>query len=109
MNDRELADRIVALGVGVVAGWDDRDSVAGRVILYRIDGELGQHPGPFVRDRRVAVALMEKMIAGELTIWRQAYDDDSPIWIVETHLTNADGRDESLPRAISEACVGALT
>ena len=57
----------------------------------------------------IAGALMEKMSSGELSIWQQHYDDDESIWIVETHLQNADGRDESLPCAMIEACMGVLT
>ena len=103
MSDRELADRVVALGVGL-RNPDEKDwFVYGIPSLF--PATTAKH---FVRDPRVAMALMERMIAGELTIWRQAYDNDSPVWIVETHLTNADGRDESLPRAIIEACVEAL-
>lgn len=105
MDDRKLADRIVALGIA--RKWKEGITPGG----YKIEGRSGAFwldPHTFVRNWRVAGALMERMVAGELLIWRQAYDDDSPVWIVETHLTNADGRDESLPRAINEACVEAL-
>ena len=108
MTDKELADRIVALGVGK-ANQIYPDGI-GRFYQVDIDADwqTSKNSSKFVRDWRVAGALMEKM-DGELLIWRQAYDNDSPVWIVETHLTNADGRDESLPRAIIEACVEALT
>ena len=103
MIDKELADKVVALGVA------KRFPDEGDWWIYSLNdiGPNGQIAKLFIRDWRVAGALMEKM-DGELLIWRQAYDNDSPVWIVETHLTNADGRDESLPRAIIEGCVEAL-
>ncbi len=101
MTDQKLVDRIVALGVV--------SKMVGKYWLpYGLNMEIGELPQTVVRDWRVAGALMERLITGELLIWRQAYDNDSPVWIVETHLTNADGRNESLPRAIIEACVAAL-
>jgi len=98
MTNKELADRVVALGVGVTGPYPDEKDWE----LYSLNLEESFTAKELVRDWRVAGALMEKM-DGELLIWRQAYDNDSPVWIVETHLTNADGRDESLPRAIIEA------
>ncbi len=85
MKDRDLADQIyheVGLcGFDPLKAGDNYD---------------------YVRDPRPAMAMLEKM-TGEVTIWQQTYEDDSPVWIVETDLTNADGRDESLCRAINEA------
>jgi hypothetical protein len=103
MTDEELANKIVVLGVGrPFTYYDGGDQFY--IIKY---GKLTADK--FVRDWRVAGAMMEKMPDGEVTIWQQKYEDDSPMWIVETHLTNADGRDESLPRAINEACSEALS
>jgi len=102
-----LADRIVALGVGFRIDMEPPHSGTAWA-LY--DDEIAfLTEESFESDPRVAMALMERMIAGELSIWRQAYDNDSPVWIVETHLNNADGRDESLSRAINMACVEALS
>ena len=108
MNDRNLADAVIALGIGK-ANQIYPDGI-GKFYQVDVDADwqTSVNESKFVRDWRVAGALMEQIISGELTIWRQAYDDDSPVWIVETHLTNADGRNESLPRAIIEACVEAL-
>lgn len=93
MNDKELADAVVELGIDPHAYSDGMVKFPAEYFL--------------VRDWRVAGALMEKM-TGELTVWEQIYDNDSPVWIVETFLANVDGRNESLPRAITEACVEAL-
>ena len=112
ISDKELADKVVALGVGRHPVMLDLNASCFQENkeLYSLELHMGRSSAEqFVRDWRVAGALLEKMITGELTVWRQAYDNDSPIWIVETHLTNADGRNESLPRAINEACVEALT
>jgi len=111
MNDKKLVDLLVKLDILEWLLDDNGDDKflslhgSGRCILLNDDYDMQCFVA--VRDWRVAGALMEKM-DGELLIWRQAYDNDSPVWIVETHLTNADGRDESLPRAIIEACCDAL-
>jgi len=92
MSDRKLADRAVALGVG-----KKLDS-----IYY----SWGQQSDKFVRDWRVAGALMEKVPTIELAQlvnsqgWAaQAADEDCLYTEV---------RNESAPRAIIEACVEAL-
>ena len=99
MNDKELADAVVALGVGCngqVPGGYYFDH--GRCYLGMSDR--------FVRDWRVAGALMEEVDScyPEKLInesWQvQASMDAMPTeWI----------QNESLPRAIIEACVVALT
>ncbi|MEK0330093.1 MAG: deoxyhypusine synthase family protein, partial [Nitrosopumilus sp.] len=50
MDDKELADKIVACGVGKIVGYDDRGQE--RVVLYRVDREVGTPPEKFVRDWR---------------------------------------------------------
>lgn len=97
-SDKALADRVVALGVG---------NRKGTVFWRNPDGHTLDAPY-FVRDPRVAIALMERLDDGELTIWKQKYKDFDSVWIVETHLTRADGHSDSLPRAIVEAAVKAL-
>lgn len=98
MNDKELADKVVALGV--LDGGNDQ--------YYAHLGINERHLSAkeFVRDWRVAGALMEKVdsIYPEKLIderWQvQASLDAMPTeW-----LTN-----ESLPCAITEACVEALS
>jgi hypothetical protein len=88
MNDQELADKIVALGVGkkTPSGW------------YSMSYAHRTSADSFVRDWRVAGALMEKMtrvcewyeMAG---LWKVRIDDSISV------------RNESLPRAICEAIV----
>ena len=98
MSDRELADRVVALGVGKK--------------LDELYYSWGQQSDKFVRDWRVAGALMEKVPEGFL-IWQQKYPDLAgmkvqPVWVVEGQTDNIDARNDSLPRAIIEACCDAL-
>ncbi len=86
MNDKELADAVVALGIfqGNHFYWIDKD-------LARPLTEI-----EFVRDWRVAGALMEKMVYEELLDMlgnRPAITLDDPVE----------------PREIIEDCVKALT
>ena len=79
MNDKELADRIVALGVG-----DDGDATG----FYYLEADEFDD-SEFVRDWRVAGALMEKFFT-----WQFLYD------------TAVHRMDESIsPREICEICV----
>jgi len=105
MNDKELADRIVALGVGEV-GAKHRIGAYGIFDGWEWSWNMEYH---FVRDWRVSGALMERCDAGEVLIWQQKYTKATDVWIVETEIQDADARNESLPRAIIEACVEALT
>lgn len=104
MNDRELADKIVACGVGRIVGYDDRGQE--RVVLYRVDREVGTPPDKFVRDWRVAGAMMEKCPAIDIdTI-------GSPWWVCALRHGKPEKwfkvTSESLPRALIEACAEAL-
>jgi len=82
MNDKELADRVVALGVGSVL--DDGITY----LLVSDDGGYAFNPvTTFVRDWRVAGALMEKMDPVDL----QQY-------FTHTYMLKIK------PRAIIEAC-----
>ena len=105
MTDQELADRIVALGVGR-ANQIYPDAL-GR--FYQIDPDADWQTSvnetKFVRDWRVAGAMMEKcdsVYPDKLTDGRwQAMASINAMpskWIM----------DESLPRAINEACCEAL-
>jgi len=108
MNDKELADKVVALGVG--AKWP----VESQTPRYHVDSKSARQntgylmPELFVRDWRVAGALMEKIACIEI-------DTIGNPWWVACNCTagpqphkyhKAEG--ESLPRAIIEACVEAL-
>ena len=88
MNDKELADRTVALGVGT------RADLGNGCVLYAPPNEGDLDEREFVRDWRVAGAMMEK-------------------WCGEYKMTIAEllmehGYDAIDPRAINEACVEAL-
>lgn len=110
MNDKELADKVVELGVG------NKENAAtaihhipiNGVFYYGIGGTNELVEQEFVRDWRVAGALaeqVEEFYVERLTDKR---------WQVQAHkeivYVNAPWiENESLPRAISEACVEALT
>ena len=104
MNDKELADKVVALGVGKFL-----PAKLGKIHLRSEDGYsigfLDSSVSEFVRDWRVAGALMEKVDScyPEKLIderWQvQASMNAMPTeWLVN----------KSLPRAIIEACCEAL-
>ena len=99
MNDKELADRIVALGVGEHCGdwygimaWD---TALEAEILDPHDADR------FVRDWRVAGALMEELSDSKGTIGLVDLFTAGPMYRLW-------GYHSSLPRAICEACVEAL-
>ena len=92
MNDNELADRIVALGVGSRIDMEPPHSGHAYHIESTPTDWLILSDEFFVRDWRVAGALLEKVYDAYATLRE----------VVEPY----DGGD---PRAISEACVEALT
>ena len=113
MSDQELADKIVAHGVGRIVGYDDRGQE--RVVLYRVDREVGTPPEKFVRDWRVAGAMIEKCMpighsfairSNEVDIAEGGFDQGS--WSYGEQAANV-MVDDSLPRAINEACAKALS
>jgi len=104
MNDKELANAVVALGVG------QANPKGGS---YYFDGPHSVSPDKFVRDPRVAMALMEKARWGD---WSKV--PGTKKWIVKFYAETGEldksleskyGTDESLPRAIIEACTEALS
>ncbi len=113
MNDKELADKVVALGVGYRSGPHAYGIFLAEGTSERIGG-----PEDFVRDWRVAGALMEKMTMEGPDKLRTVMGSYHPTLgsfeaSVSTSATNPygtylDRSNESLPRAIIEACVGAL-
>jgi hypothetical protein len=102
MNDKQLADAVVAIGVGRHQHFSDgRD----KGDWYGYDS-TGDSADVFVRDWRVAGALMEKV---QHMSFERAHGTGFEV--------NAESYDlvygnveikESLPRAIIEACVMAL-
>lgn len=101
MNDKELADRVVALGV--FRYWNN-DSARGYVIMdsHELSAEH------FVRDWRVAGALMEKCIVYEGLPWVDIWNNPIEFLDFCGEQINEQSIHE-LPRAIIEACVEALT
>ena len=102
--DRSLADKVVALGVGESAGTLSNP-------LWEISGDYGNGlqvaAWQFVRDWRVAGALMEKC-------WSVEIDKiGCPWWVAAERPKKPQkfckAKNESLPRAIIEACVEALS
>jgi hypothetical protein len=107
MNDKELADRIVALGVGEF--YED--------MSYAYSYALGATPfgyKEFVRDWRVAGSLMEKMSSVHVywdDIGWSCKATERYVTGKDTGVGNVDALDRQyhdLPRAICEACVEAL-
>lgn len=101
MNDKELADKVVALGVGA------RFPVESQTPRYHLDSSSGRQntgylmPELFVRDWRVAGALMENV---------RSHKIGSIKWItLMRDIRRIPLNAESLPRAIIEACVEALS
>ena len=102
MNDKELADAVVALGVGVSANH-------GGMVLYSIDhGSIWLRPEEFNKRWTVAGALMEKVDAHFIERL------SSKMWAVRSDRSWAEGitrewyENESLPTAIIQACVEGL-
>ena len=101
MTDKELADKVVALGV--ISAFSDTEYEELTIGDILLDFQV-------VRDWRVAGALMEKCggiyvhseIPGK---WHAYIETHKAVGLPVGHETN---QDESLPRAIIEACVEAL-
>jgi len=107
MNDRELADKIVALGVGIKS---NRGMSEYSHDLY----DFPSFPYPvcanvFIRDPRVAMTMMERGTAHfmeKLTAEVWAVRSDKPYGKCKTREWY---ENESLSRAIIEAAVEALS
>ena len=85
MTDKELADRIVAFGVG--------GSVSDGTYRLNLKHNEVLTQNKFVRDWRVAGALMEMCVAQRIHL----------VPIIKSATVRL-VRNESLPRAINEAC-----
>jgi len=90
MNDKELADAVVALGVGSISIRDGDNEYCICAAFIRAD--------QFVRDWRVTGALIE-MCEARCVDWE---DLEPGHWRNMNHTSNT-------PRAITETCVGLLT
>lgn len=95
MNDKELADKVVALGIG------DRNGTA----FWRTPSGHHLDAHEFVRDPRVAMALMERCLLVEIQEDGGWY---AHVYAGETE-SPRNAHSDSLPRAIVEACVLALS
>ena len=114
MNDKELADAVVALGIG--------EYVAGAYWLATGPDPIKLDSSEFVRDPRVAMALMEKCIgmgiAGAEMSIESGYGRGWEVYNCFAKNSHSGGGDhdyrftkaenESLPRAIIEPCTEAL-
>ena len=104
MNDKELADKVIDCRIGRSSTWvDDTD--------YEIPGDYDRWvpAKAFVRDWRVVGVLMGKVDAHfieRLTESKWAARSDKPYGEGKTREWY---ENESLPRAIIEACVEALS
>ena len=100
MNDRELADKVVALELDGLHGRYAHKAGNREWFTYARDMEAKE----FVRDWRVAGALMEKC-SGINTVRR---DGQWKSYAVKNYGVASTASDDSMPRAIIEACCEAL-
>jgi len=102
MSDKELADAVVALGVGSHdLGYPANLSTHG----YAIGGQV-MSIITFTTDWRVAGALMERVT--QIRTKPLPIDGARYVANVAVGYEWSKGADDSLPRAIIEACVSAL-
>ena len=115
MDNTELADAVVALGVGEESTTYHL-VIDGYYAIDQNDEDPWMIPGKFVRDWRVAGALMELCVNKpdwmEVHIDRKCSSEATHrCWIERTHSgierDTYHGRNKSLPRAIIEASVRA--
>ncbi len=111
MNDKDLADRIVALGVGVIRpilAIRNQKEVAEHIYIPPMcDALSAGGPNMFVRDPRVAMAMMEKLLdKQDFRMAAQILDSTTRAVLI---VGQSEGQGDSLPRAINEACVEVLT
>lgn len=118
MNDLELADAVVALGVGRQGKYPESADGAGFYYTPTDENtheEEGLYSKLFVRDWRVAGALMEKIakncVDNKRVLGMTFTADKNSMYVSADTIggSDIDITNESLPRAIIEACVTALT
>jgi len=107
MNDKELADKIVALGVGELSTIDGTLSTEAVYLInsFMLTAER------FVTDWRVAGALIEK-IKGSVQIVYQHGMAACAVTLLDDKdhfVSSKAARHLLIPRAIIEACVEALS
>ena len=109
MNDIELANKVVALGIGYQGEGISIDGVG---FYHTPENECGETEGLsarlFVHEPSVAMAAMER------SGWCQALEHPDGYWVVNVSRRADSGNDgnsenESLNRAIVEATVEALS
>lgn len=117
MDDKTLADKVAVL-LGAERG---QGPTSDRWFLHResIEQYLGFNNKELVRDPRVAMALMERCLKDKQLHFDSCFVTDDSIpersnrWeaAIETNLGASVALiwNESLPRAITEACVESLT
>ena len=107
MTDKELAEKVIALGVGEhhipLSTGSVRIDAPGCHENYSVLG-----PSEFVRDWRVAGALMEKENEIEIRCVAWLNRDPGSGWDVNIGDLYNPVNGDPLPRAIIEACVEAL-
>jgi hypothetical protein len=102
MNDKQIADRLVEMGIGILDdGTETHDT-------YRVIGMRFTDASHFVRDPRVAMAVMERCDSNwskkQGNGWlADAYEGEP--FVMANHGT---AEDDSLPRAIILAGLQAL-
>jgi len=105
VDDKELADAIVALGVGRIEG----DYYVAPQDYMDFEVALMDEPliyfSQFVRDWRVAGAMMEKLESYDGFLLRQSGDDTG---MCRVEVAGGVGVNGNMCRAICEACVEAL-
>ena len=120
MNDKELADRVVALGVGRQGKHPKSCDGVGFYFTPKDSSgsDEGMYSSLFVRDWRVAGPMMEKCIKDDRLDLRcvsgswmpslERFDACVATSATPTYGVYLDRSNESLPRAIIEACCEAL-
>lgn len=108
MNDKELADKIVELDVGYIVEMIEPHS--GTAYVLYSDEIAFLTPKSFTRDWRVTGALMEKAVVdSEITIYGLARGDGIGCTVATSKWSYNISQNDSLPRAVNEACVEALS
>jgi len=108
MNDKELADAVVALGIGTQVDYPKSSDGVG--FYHTPEDDCGESDGVystlFVRDWRVAGALMEKV---DSCYPEKLIDEQWQVTASMDCMPTEWIQNDSLPRAIIEASVEALT
>jgi len=104
MNDKELADRVVALGVG----YTEIFPPARTTFYFHESIGMPMDAGEFLEKWDIAGALMEKAYHHEQHYEKQTGWSVRVVSHCSANARHKWAENESLPRAIIEACVEAL-